>query len=227
MKQEDLQRLLDSLDEGPLGTRKDWQWESSVLRKDNSGYTNHLNSQESLNKRKNTINSEGYINRGGASRRIFSVKQVLDIKKRYKEDKSISASDLAKEYKTATATITFLLDGTNYKDPIYGPPVKVRKSPTHTCPHCKLSIESRLNYKKWHGDKCKKAPGYVEPEYKVKPYYPMWKELSTGFTGTSKQMQDTFPYINVPSMMNSDKTGLPIQKGKNKGLHFIKLVDKK
>ncbi len=29
MKQEDLQNLLDSLNEGPLGTRKEWQWDNA------------------------------------------------------------------------------------------------------------------------------------------------------------------------------------------------------
>ena len=33
MKQEDLQKLLDSLDEGPLGQKKDWQWEMSARQK--------------------------------------------------------------------------------------------------------------------------------------------------------------------------------------------------
>tara|TARA_R110000796_G_scaffold53821_1_gene126169 strand:+ start:838 stop:1215 length:378 start_codon:yes stop_codon:yes gene_type:complete len=29
MEQEELQKLLDSLNEGPLGTRKEWQWENA------------------------------------------------------------------------------------------------------------------------------------------------------------------------------------------------------
>tara|TARA_R100000951_G_scaffold65245_1_gene55072 strand:+ start:204 stop:584 length:381 start_codon:yes stop_codon:yes gene_type:complete len=29
MKQEELQKLLDSLAEGPLGTRKEWQWDNA------------------------------------------------------------------------------------------------------------------------------------------------------------------------------------------------------
>ena len=41
MKQEDLQKLLDSLDEGPLGTRKDWQWDVSFEKKGNKFSEEH------------------------------------------------------------------------------------------------------------------------------------------------------------------------------------------
>ena len=40
MKQEDLQNLLDSLDEGPIGKRKDWQWDKAIKG------TSHLNSKQ-------------------------------------------------------------------------------------------------------------------------------------------------------------------------------------
>ena len=33
MDNKDLQKLLDSLDEGPLGTRKEWQWDRSIQQK--------------------------------------------------------------------------------------------------------------------------------------------------------------------------------------------------
>ena len=40
MDNKDIQNLLDSLDEGPLGTRKDWQWDKSLYG------TSHLSSKE-------------------------------------------------------------------------------------------------------------------------------------------------------------------------------------
>lgn len=40
MDNKDLQKLLDSLDEGLLGTRKDWQWDKSI------NGTSHLTSKE-------------------------------------------------------------------------------------------------------------------------------------------------------------------------------------
>lgn len=221
--QEDLDKVLDKLHEGVIGTRKEGHWDSSWLRTGNKSMTSHLNSEAANAKRRATMNAPGHINKGGASRRSFTVEQVLDIKKRYSEDISLSAAAIADEYNVSIATITLLLDGQSYPEPKYGPPVEVRKSPTLTCPHCNLSMESTMNYKKWHGDMCKEAPGYVEPEYEVKKHFPIWRELSTGFEGTSKQMEDRFPHINMPSMMNSDRLGIPLRKGKNKGLHFKKL----
>ena len=43
MKQEELQKLLDSLDEGPLGTRKEHQWDLSLrMRYDNPLYRDDI-----------------------------------------------------------------------------------------------------------------------------------------------------------------------------------------
>jgi len=39
MEHNDLQNLLDSLDEGPLGTKKDWQWERSIQTIGNTNRT--------------------------------------------------------------------------------------------------------------------------------------------------------------------------------------------
>lgn len=46
MDNKDLQKLLDSLDEGPLGTKKDWQWERSEIAKNN--YLNKSEEQKRL-----------------------------------------------------------------------------------------------------------------------------------------------------------------------------------
>lgn len=37
MDRDKLQKLLDSLDEGPLGTRKEWQWENAMRQKASKG----------------------------------------------------------------------------------------------------------------------------------------------------------------------------------------------
>ena len=66
MDNTELQKLLDSLDEGPLGTRKDYQWDRSV-----NGNTTHLNSKEALEKRKN---SSKYKNSLGQQHSVNSKK---------------------------------------------------------------------------------------------------------------------------------------------------------
>ena len=48
MKQEELQKLLDSLDEGPLGNRKEWQWDLSLrMQYDNPLYRDDIKEEVS------------------------------------------------------------------------------------------------------------------------------------------------------------------------------------
>jgi hypothetical protein len=211
---EQIQAALDSLNEGLLGSRKDHQWDRSMTPQ------YHLNTPEANAKRKITLNT--VPNKGGESRRIFTVEDVLKIKKLYVDNVYLSAADLARQFKSSTQSIINLLSNIHYKENKFGPPVEIRSLTKKFCQHCNQSF-NLLNYKKWHGDKCKESSSYTKPKYTPYSHFSMWKELSTGFEGTNQQMYDRFIYINTPSMMNSNSKNRPILKGKNKGLQFIKL----
>jgi hypothetical protein len=93
-----------------------------------------------------------------------------------------------------------------------------------TCEHCGKTIKSESNFKRWHGDNCKKAPNAKPRGYKAHKHYTIYRELTTGFTGTNMELLNRFPKLNTPSIMNSVNNNKPLERGSNKGLHFEKVV---
>ena len=150
----------------------------------------------------------------------FTVEQVLEIKKIYNEDISITARDISEQYNINQGVINNLLSNKEiYNHPKYGPPVSIRSKPTITCPHCG---KTSSNYKRWHGDRCKMASGYVKPALILRPDATIYIELTTGFQGTVREMNEKFG-IDKGAMDRSYIKNKPLTKGKNQGLHFKKL----
>lgn len=198
-------------------TRSDANWE----RVNRTRIDNPAKNKEAQDKRVKNYDWEG-VSRKTAS---LSEESILKMKEQYKTDTSLSAADLGSMYGISTLAVIQYL--TNKKKVNYGDAVEIRKEHSKKCPHCKEVITGvgLGNYSRWHGDNCKQAPGYSKQEYKVFSHYPKWMELTSGFIGTVQEMLDRFPFLNVPSMMNSDSKNKPLEKGKNKGLHFKKLQD--
>lgn len=162
----------------------------------------------------------------GVSRKTSSLSKgsILKMKEQYKSNLSLSAADLGSMYGISTlAAIQYL---TNKKKVNFGDPIEIRKESSKKCPHCKKVVTGAGlgNYNRWHGDNCKKAPNYTKPVHIIQDNHPKWKELSSGFVGTYYEMRNKFPFINMPSMMNSDRNNKPLEKGKSKGLQFVKLT---
>jgi len=152
----------------------------------------------------------------------LSKEDILEMKKVYKKDKSLSCRELGEMYSISTqAAIQYL---SNSKKVNFGPPVEIRKLSITTCEHCGRTIKSESNFKRWHGDNCKKAPNAIPRGYKAHKHYPIYRELTTGFTGTNMELLNRFPKLNTPSIMNSANNNKPLERGFNKGLHFEKVV---
>lgn len=86
------------------------------------------------------------------STRKFTTEQVISIRKRYSLDNNLSATQLAKEYKVGTYTMTNLLDGRKYSEI---PGAVILRKDLKVCPHCGKKCNFG-NYARWHGDRCKK-----------------------------------------------------------------------
>jgi len=70
--------------------------------------------------------------------RKFSQEQVICIREEYKQNKTLSANDLAKRYNVSLYTMTSLIEGRKYSE-IPGS-VKIRRTISLTCPHCGKTI---------------------------------------------------------------------------------------
>ena len=55
----------------------------------------------------------------------------------------------------------------------------------------------------------------------------LFKELTTGFIGTQTDIESRFPIAKNSLCSHYTKSGKPISRGKNKGLHFVVWEDKK
>lgn len=87
--------------------------------------------------------------------RKFTTQQVIDIRKEYAENITLSANELAKRYNVSLYTMTSLIAGRKYSE-IPGA-IEIRQEFSMTCPHCGKTITGKGsgNYYRWHGDNCK------------------------------------------------------------------------
>ena len=146
--------------------------------------------------------------------------QAKEIKKKYLSDKTLVLKDLGKEYNVDYSEISKLLRNKGkYDREEFGPPVKVRKDKMTECPFCGVTVDSR-NYSKWHGNNCKKAPGYIAPKRKGKAKY-----IETT-TGEVKYLFEFGEQYNVSTnrIIQNSRYEKPGRSGPLKGLNFKKFI---
>lgn len=115
--QEDLDQVLGELHQGPIGLRKEWQWQISVR---NSLRTVSIATRSKMSKSKKSRKPKN---------RLFTTQEVIDIRQEYRDSQSIRLNTFSKKYSTTPYTMRTLLTGMRpYCSEEFGPTVKIRTS---------------------------------------------------------------------------------------------------
>ena len=86
------------------------------------------------------------------STRKLTAEQVILIRELYKNNISLTAADLARQFNVSLFTMTDVIRGNKYSEIPGGMEIRSAKI---TCPHCGTQA-STTNFKRWHGDNCRK-----------------------------------------------------------------------
>jgi len=137
---------LDNLDDGPT-LKQVIAYENGINNK-KSGHLKEISSKGGKTVTKTKLDKILKLNK---SKRLFTDKDIIEMKQLYRNDISVGFGTLSKMYNVDKVTIHNIMHNKIYKD--IGGSVTIRQSKP-TCPHCgKQTNES--NFVRWHGDSCK------------------------------------------------------------------------